>query len=78
MTEAPKHWNNDHVYHQCCGSKHTYHKTTCPNRRGGIPGRASDPDFLNVQDCKASGLSSGQCAARLNMPLDQVNDLWVL
>lgn len=71
-------WNKEHGYHVCCGSRHTYHKSTCPNRAAGIPGRASDPEFISVQTCKADGLTSGQCARRLNMPLDQVNELWVM
>lgn len=71
-------WDKERKCHTCCGSKHTYHKSTCKNRTAGIPGRASDPDFINVQACKKRGASSGECAAQLNMPLEQVNDLWVM
>jgi len=71
-------WNKELGQHTCCGSKHTYHKTNCPNRRSMVMGRLSDPDFIKVQDCKAEGYSSGQCASLLNMPLEQVNDLWLV
>lgn len=71
-------WNKELGCHSCCGSKHTYHKSTCQLRAPKIPGRVSDPEFIKVQSCKGEGLTSGQCAATLNMPLDQVNDLWVL
>lgn len=71
-------WNKEIGRHTCCGSNHTYHKSTCPNRTAGIPGRASDPEFINVQTCKADGNTSGECAKRLNMPLDQVNELWLM
>lgn len=71
-------WNKEAGCHSCCDSRHTYHKSTCHLRREKAPGRTTDPDFMNVQDCKAEGLSSNQCASRLNMPLEQVNDLWVL
>ena len=71
-------WNKAIGAHTCCGSKHTYHKSTCARRGPMIPGRLSDPEFMKVQSCKENGLTSGQCASHLNMPLDQVNDLWVL
>lgn len=70
-------WDKENGYHTCCGSRHTYHKSTCAMRVAGIPGRASDPDFINVQTCKADGCTSGECAKRLNMPLDQVNEFWI-
>lgn len=70
-------WDKEKKCHTCCGSKHTYHKSTCPNRVAGIPGRASDPDFIKVQQCKADGFTSTQCSGLLCMPLDQVNDLWI-
>lgn len=70
-------WDRKLKRHSCCGSKHSYHRGSCPNRRLHPHGRTSDPDFLRVQDCKAEGLTSGQCAARLNMPLGQVNELWI-
>jgi len=47
-------------------------------RAASIPGRASDPEYLLVQDCKAEGRTSGQCAGLLNMPLDQVNEMWTM
>lgn len=78
MESAGSTWDKDLKQHTCCGSQHTYHKSTCVNRRGGIPGRMSDPDFLAVQACKADDLNSFQCARRLNMPVEQVNDLWLL
>lgn len=71
-------WDKEKRCHTCCGSKHTYHKGNCVHRVSGIPGRSSDPDFINVQTCKADGLTSGQCAKKLNMPLDQVNDFWLM
>lgn len=70
-------WDKEKKCHTCCGSKHTYHRSTCQFRNVGIPGRSSDPEFISVQTCKADGLSSGECSKRLNMPLDQVNELWV-
>ena len=69
-------WDEDKKQHKCCGSKHSYHNSSCPER-SKIPGRASDPDWQKVHSCKDSGLSSGECAAKLGMPLDQVNDLWL-
>jgi len=69
-------WNKELKEHTCCGSHHTYHKSNCPMRKGGIPGRASDPEFISVQTCKADGCTSIECSRKLNMPLGQVNDLW--
>lgn len=71
-------WDKKNKRHTCCGSKHTYHRSSCPNRMSAIPGRMSDPDFINVQSCKAEGYTSGQCAISLGMPLAQVNELWTL
>jgi len=71
-------WDKEKGCHTCCGSTHSpSHKSWCPNRKSTIPGRSSDPDFVNVQELKAQGLSSGEVAKRLNIPLDQVNELWI-
>lgn len=64
--------------HTCCASKHSYHKGNCPVKGTRVPGRASDTDFIQVQNLKADGLTSIEVAKRINMPLEQVNDLWVL
>lgn len=69
-------WDPIEKKHKCCGSKHSYHYSSCPERNK-IPGRASDPDWQKVQQCKAEGITSGDCAKREGMPLDQVNDLWL-
>jgi len=70
-------WSKELKMHTCCGSKHSYHKGNCPVNGTRIPGRASDPDFIRVQNLKLEDLTSGEVAKRLNMPLDQVNELWV-
>jgi len=78
MQNAAPTWDRELKQHTCCGSRHTYHRSDCPNRGRAVIGRISDPDFINVQACKSDDLTSEQCAKALNMPLDQVNDLWVL
>jgi len=70
-------WNRKTQRHECCGSKHSYHYSSCPNRVK-IPGRASDHDFMQVQAHKEQGMTSREVAATLNMPLEQVNDLWII
>lgn len=73
-------WSKALKQHTCCGSTHSYHKHNCPVRNGRIPGRASDPEFLQIQAMKAAnpGITSGEVARELNMPLDQVNEMWVI
>lgn len=71
-------WDMQLKQHTCCGSTHSYHLSFCPNRNKTIPGRSSDPDFLAVQSMKTANpeLTSKDIARELNMPLDQVNELW--
>lgn len=72
-------WNRETKMHNCCSSKHSYHKLSCPSRqKDSIPGRMSDPNFVRVQDLKAEGLNSQQIATRLNLPLEMINDLFVI
>lgn len=72
-------WSKEKKMHTCCGSMHSYHKTSCPVRRSlpQIPGRASDPLFVRVHELKNEGLTSGQIAHEMGLPLDQVNELFV-
>lgn len=71
-------WSKTLKQHTCCGSTHSYHEGSCPIRNTRIPGRSSDPDYVRVQAMKASnpGITSRDVANELNMPIDQVNDLW--
>lgn len=73
-------WDKELKKHTCCGSLHSYHKSSCPSKNSSIPGRTSDPDFIRVQQLKAEkpGITSGQVAKELRMPLAQVNDLWIV
>jgi DNA-directed RNA polymerase specialized sigma24 family protein len=32
---------------------------------------------MKVQEAKLDGLTSGEVAKKLNMPLEQVNELWI-
>lgn len=72
-------WDKTLRRHTCCGSIHSYHKSNCPTRKAMIPGRSSDPDFIAVQTMKNANpdMSSFEVARFLNLPLDQVNDLWI-
>jgi hypothetical protein len=70
-------WDKQKRMHTCCGSHHSYHKGHCPVKGVRIPGRASDPEFMKVQEAKSEGLTSGDVAKKLNMPLEQVNELWI-
>lgn len=70
-------WDDQKKEHTCCGSKHSYHYSSCP-KRTAIPGRLSDPDFQKVQDLKEKGVGSSDVAKQLGLPLEQVNDLWIL
>lgn len=71
-------WNKSLGHHTCCGSKHSYHYSSCPMRKNSIPGRSSDPDFMKIQDLKDAGFSSSEVAKQLGLPLAQVNDMWIL
>lgn len=72
-------WDRETKRHTCCGSAHSYHRTNCQVRKLNVPpGRTSDPDFVNVQILKKDGLNSGQIARRLNLPLEYVNELFIL
>lgn len=80
LSTAEPTWDKALKQHTCCGSTHSYHKKTCPVRSNRIPGRSSDPDFIRIQAMKAAnpGITSREVARELVMPLDQVNELWVL
>ena len=71
-------WNKLQKLHTCCGSPHSYHKGNCPVKGSKIPGRMSDPEFVQVQDLKLQGLNSREISRQLNLPLEHVNDLWTI
>ena len=73
-------WDKALKQHTCCGSSHSYHKGGCPMKSIRIPGRTSDPVFVQVQSMKAANpnITSGEVARELNMPLDQVNEFWII
>lgn len=71
-------WSRELKQHLCCGSTHSYHKHSCVVRNTRIPGRSSDENFVRIQALKSHGLTSGEVAAELKLPLEQVNDLWSL
>lgn len=72
-------WDRELKKHSCCGSKHSYHMSSCSIRNSTIPGRASDPDFVMVQRLKEQnpGITSKEVAREMNLPLAQINDLWI-
>lgn len=74
-------WSKEKKCHVCCGSTHSYHKTGCKIRREQShtpPGRASDPDFMNIQHLKQQGMNSREIAKQLKLPLELVNNLFLL
>lgn len=70
-------WSKEMRMHVCCGSRHSYHRSSCTEKNNRAPGRASDPDYVQIQALKQAGLSSGEVANELKLPLDQVNEMWI-
>lgn len=73
-------WDKERKAHTCCGSTHSYHKTSCPIRREQQPidDRTANPNFAKVQEMKYSGMTSGDVARWLGLELEEVNSLWVI
>lgn len=72
-------WDKETRSHTCCGSKHTYHKSWCPEKvKSLIPGLRSDPDYMAVQFYKAQGYTSGEIARELGLALAHVNELYLI
>lgn len=76
-------WDEKKKVHTCCGSKHSYHLTSCKVRNAKPTMTALDEELkIRIRDMKVDGMTSGDIFTVLKyeypgLTLKKVNDLFV-